>query len=75
MCATLTRSENGGDRFVDVLQAPFQLPAETPLHKVNLLFKMLRLKCAYVTSTGGKLVGIIYKEDLMSASVTPTVKP
>ncbi|KAL6067906.1 Chloride channel protein 2 [Balamuthia mandrillaris] len=43
---------------------PFQVVDKTPLSKVHFMFSMLGLTHAYVTS-GGTLVGIITKRDLM----------
>ena len=49
------------DCYID--PAPFQLVERTAIYKVHLLFSMLGLSRAYVTSTG-RLVGVVALKDV-----------
>lgn len=45
--------------------SPFQLMEMTPMKRVDLLFRMLKLNNAYITRTG-RLVGVITRDRLMT---------
>ena len=56
-------SANPTDRTVNMDPAPYQLIDTTELAKIHLVFRMLKLHMAYVTSNG-RLVGVVDKKNL-----------
>lgn len=45
--------------------SPFQLMPMTPMRRVDLLFRMLKLNNAYITRSG-RLMGVISRDRLMT---------